>query len=53
VVWQLAKQYDGLKQIFFATMSERLSRIEMPHSAAYDQELLRELRTNEPVMESK
>jgi MFS family permease len=48
VMRQLAKRYDGLKQIFFATMAERLSKIEMPRSAAFDQELLRELRTEQP-----
>jgi MFS family permease len=53
VMRQLAKQYDGLKRIFFTTMAERLSKIELPRSAAFDQELLRELRTNEPASEGR
>jgi CRP-like cAMP-binding protein len=46
VMWQLAKQYDGLRQVFYMTMAQRLSRIELPRGSSLDQELLRELRTN-------
>lgn len=43
---QLAKKYDSLRKVFFATMAERLSRIELTRSTSLDQEMLRELRTN-------
>jgi hypothetical protein len=43
---QLAKQYDGLRQVFYMTMAQRLSRIELPRGTSLDQNLLRELRTN-------
>jgi len=46
VMRQLAKQYDGLRQVFYATMAQRLSKIELPRGTSLDQELLRELRTN-------
>jgi len=49
VMRQLAKQYDGLRQVFYATMAQRLSKIELPRGTSLDQELLRELRTNVPV----
>jgi hypothetical protein len=50
---RLAKQYDGLRQVFYSTMAQRLSRIELPRGVSVDQQLLRELRTNAPVMEEK
>ncbi|HLE91342.1 MAG TPA: cyclic nucleotide-binding domain-containing protein, partial [Anaerolineales bacterium] len=46
VMRQLAKQYDGLRQVFYMTMAQRLSRIELPRGTSLDQNLLRELRTN-------
>src|SRR5688500_9489375 len=49
VMRQLAKQYDGLRQVFYTTMAQRLSRIELPRGTSLDQDLLRELRTNLPV----
>ena len=42
----LSTKYEGLKQVFFTTIAERLSRIELPHGTSLDQGLLRELRTN-------
>ncbi|HAV77025.1 MAG TPA: hypothetical protein DCX53_06700 [Anaerolineae bacterium] len=53
VMRELAKKYDGLKRIFFATMAERLSRIELPHGTLLDQQMLRELRTNMPATQDK
>jgi len=46
VMRQLAKQYDGLRQVFYVTMAQRLSKIELPRGTSLDQDLLRELRTN-------
>jgi CRP-like cAMP-binding protein len=53
VMHRLAKQYDGLRQVLYSTMAQRLSRIELPRGVSVDQQLLRELRTNVPVMEEK
>lgn len=52
VMRQLVKKYDGLKQVFYSTMAQRLSRIELPHGTLLDQQLLRELRTKAPGMEN-
>ena len=49
VMRQLAKQYDGLRQVFYTTMAQRLSKIELPRGTTLDQDLLRELRTNLPA----
>ncbi len=51
VMHQLADQYEDLKQVFFTTMLERLSRTELPLGTSLDQNLLRELRTNTTEME--
>jgi MFS family permease len=51
VMRELAKRYNGLKQVFFTTMAQRLSRIELPHGTSLDQQMLRELRTNISVAE--
>ena len=53
VLQRLAKQYTGLRQTFYTTMAERLSRIELPLGTRLDQEMLRELRTNQVDMETK
>ena len=53
VMRQLAKKYDGLRQVFYTTIAQRLSRIELPRGVSLDQELLRELRTNQPDMETE
>ena len=52
VMKQLAKKYDSLRAVFYATMAQRLSKIELPRGASFDQELLRELRTNVDEPES-
>jgi hypothetical protein len=49
VMKRLAKEYEGPRRVFYATMAERLKRIELVRGAALDQELLRELRTNSTV----
>jgi CRP-like cAMP-binding protein len=51
VMRQLAKQYDGLRQVFYTTMAQRLSKIELPRGTSLDQDLLRELRTNMPALD--
>ena len=53
VMRQLAKQYDGLRQVFYTTMAQRLSMIELPLGTSLDQGLLRELRTNLPVVDEE
>jgi CRP-like cAMP-binding protein len=45
---RLTKTYEGLRKFFYATMAERLNRIEPAHGISSDQGLLRELRT-EPI----
>jgi MFS family permease len=51
VMQRLASQDKGLRQVFYSTMAERLSKIELPFGKNLDQQLLRELRTNQPDME--
>jgi CRP-like cAMP-binding protein len=53
VIQRLAKQHPGLRRAFYSTMAERLSQIELPLGTRLDQEMLRELRTSQPVMEEK
>ena len=48
VMRRLATKYDKLRDIFYATMAERLSRIELPRGTSWDQNLLRDLRTKSP-----
>ena len=51
VMRRLAEKYDALRKIFYATMEERLKRIELARSVSLDQGLLRELRTNATVLD--
>ncbi len=53
VMRQLAKQYDGLREVFYTTMAQRLSKIELPRGTSLDQNLLRELRTIQPDMKAE
>ena len=53
VMRRLEQQYAGLSKLFYTTMVERLSMIDQPHGTGFDQKLLRELRTNQPDMETK
>jgi CRP-like cAMP-binding protein len=50
---RLAQTYEGLNKIFFETMAQRLSQIEIAHGISPDQSLLRELRTNSTVLENE
>ena len=51
VVQRLAQKHEGLRQMLYTTMNQRLSMIVLPRSTGLDQELLRELRT--PDMETE
>jgi CRP-like cAMP-binding protein len=53
VIRRLARQYQGLRESFYLTIAERLSRIELPRGTGMDQQLLRELRTSQPDMETE
>ena len=45
----LAGRYPGLKELFYTTMAQRLSVIDIPLAVKFDQSLLRELRTDAPA----
>jgi MFS family permease len=49
VMKQLAQKYEGLREVFYTTISERLSQMDLPRGVTFDQQLLRELRRSEPV----
>lgn len=51
VVQRLAQKHEGLRQMLYTTMNQRLSMIVLPRGTGLDQELLRELRT--PDMETE
>jgi len=51
-VQRLARNHEGLHRMLQATVAQRLSTTEMPHGIGLDQELLRELRTSQPDMET-
>jgi CRP-like cAMP-binding protein len=53
VMRKLTKRYAGLRQVFYRTITERLSQIELPLGTRLDQDMLRDLRTSQPVMEEK
>ena len=48
VLKQLIGNYEGLRSMFQTAIIERLRVIEAPRGMGLDQELLRELRTNQP-----
>jgi len=48
VMRKLVKKYEHLRDIFYTTMNERLSQIDLPHGSSWDQALLKELRTAWP-----
>ena len=52
VLRKLARHYTGIGAMFQAVMTERLRMIDLP-TTGFDQELLRELRTNKPDMETE
>lgn len=49
----LAEKYAGLRDVFYTTISERLSQTELPRGVSLDQQLLRELRTSKPDTETE
>jgi hypothetical protein len=49
----LVKQYPGLNVILHTLIGERLSQTELPRGTKFDQQLLRELRTSQPDMETE
>lgn len=53
VMRRLVEKFAGLRAVFYTTMAERLSMIELPRSPSLDQQLLRELRTNVTVVEDE
>jgi len=53
VIRKLEQQYAGLSKLFYTTMVERLSMIDQPHGMSMNQQLLRQLRTSQPDMETE
>jgi hypothetical protein len=49
----LTRSYEELGMMFQTIMIDRLSMIESPRGMGIDQELLRELRTNQPDMQTE
>ena len=50
---RLAQRHEGLRNMFQAVIMERLNAIELPLGTGIDQQLLRDLRTTQPDMETK
>ena len=53
VMRSLAKKYPDLNVMLHTLIGERLSLTELPRGTSFDQQLLRELRTSQPVMEEE
>lgn len=53
VLQNLARNHKEVQRMFHATMIDRLSMIDQPRGMSLDQQLLRELRTNQPDMETE
>jgi len=53
VLRNLAQNYGEVRTMFQTTMIDRLSLIDQPRGTGFDQQLLRDLRTNQPDMETK
>lgn len=49
----LAKKYPSLNVMLHTLIGERLSQTELPRGTGFDQQLLRELRTSQPEMETE
>lgn len=49
----LVKKYPGLNVMLHTLIGERLSQTELPRGTSFDQQLLRDLRTSQPDMETK
>jgi CRP-like cAMP-binding protein len=50
VMKALAKKYPGLNVMLYTLIGERLSQTELPRGTGFDQQLLRELRTEQPEL---
>jgi len=53
VMKALAKRYTGLNIMLHTLIGERLTQTELPRGTSFDQQLLRELRTSQPVPEEE
>jgi MFS family permease len=53
VMKRLAQKYPALNVMLHTMIGERLSLTELPRGTGFDQQLLRELRTSQPVMETE
>ena len=53
VLKSLTKRYPSLNVMFHTLIGERLSQTELPRGIGFDQQLLRDLRTNQPDMETE
>jgi MFS family permease len=51
VLKTLTKRYPSLNVMFHTLIGERLSQTELPRGTNFDQQLLRDLRTNQPDIE--
>jgi len=53
VLKSLTKRYPSLNVMFHTLIGERLSQTELPRGTGFDQQLLRDLRTSQPDMETE
>jgi CRP-like cAMP-binding protein len=53
VLKSLTRKYPSLNVMFHTLIGERLSQTELPRGTGFDQQLLRDLRTNQPDMEKE
>ena len=53
VLRNLTQNYEGVRMMFQTTMIDRLSLIDQPRGTGFDQQLLRDLRTNQPDMQTE
>jgi len=53
VMRRLTQKYPGLNVMLHTLIGERLSLTELPRGTGFDQNLLRDLRTQQPDMEAK
>ncbi|MEP7133647.1 MAG: hypothetical protein ABI904_01825 [Chloroflexota bacterium] len=51
VMRDLAQKYPSLNMMLHTLIGERLSLTELPRGTGFDQQLLHELRTNQPDIE--
>jgi CRP-like cAMP-binding protein len=53
VMKRLTQNYPALNVMLYTTIGERLSLTELPRGTGFDQQLLRDLRTSQPDMETE